>query len=66
MIGAINELFAQHTGQDKEKIGNDTERDFFMTGQEALEYGIVDKVITKRKMISTGKNIKNKDTRTVD
>jgi|GEM_PF-390645 len=53
---AINELFAIHTGQDKKKIANDSERDFFMSGQEALEYGIVDKVITKREMVSVGKN----------
>jgi len=53
---AINELFALHTGQDKKRIGDDTERDFFMTGQEALEYGIVDKVITKREMMSMEKD----------
>jgi len=54
--GAITELFALHTGQDREKIGTDTERDFFMSGQEAVEYGIVDKVITKREMVGMGKN----------
>ena len=63
---AINELFALHTGQDRKKIGDDTERDFFMTGQEALEYGIVDKVITKREMVSMGKNNKKKKIHTVD
>jgi len=47
---AINGLFALHTNQDVKKIRNDTERDYFMSGQEALEYGIVDKVITKREM----------------
>jgi len=47
---AINGLFALHTNQDMKKISNDTERDYFMSGQEALEYGIVDKVITKREM----------------
>ena len=62
----INELFALHTGQDKKKIGNDSERDFFMTGQEALEYGIVDKVITKREMVSMGENNKKKKIRAVD
>ncbi|MBE9574959.1 MAG: ATP-dependent Clp endopeptidase proteolytic subunit ClpP [Proteobacteria bacterium] len=46
----INGLFALHTNQDMKKIRNDTERDYFMSGQEALEYGIVDKVITKREM----------------
>jgi len=50
---AINELFALHTGQNKKRIGADTERDFFMGGKEALEYGIVDKVIAKREMMST-------------
>jgi ATP-dependent Clp protease protease subunit len=50
--GIINELFALHTGQDTKRIEKDTERDFFMTGQEALEYGIVDKVITKRELVS--------------
>jgi ATP-dependent Clp protease protease subunit len=53
---AINELFALHTGQDKKRIGSDTERDFFMGGQEALEYGIVDKVIAKREMMGTESN----------
>lgn len=53
---AINELFALHTGQNKKRIGSDTERDFFMGGQEALEYGIVDKVITRREMMSTENN----------
>ena len=49
---AINELFALHTNQEIKKIRNDTERDFFMSGQEALEYGIVDKVSTKRELVS--------------
>jgi ATP-dependent Clp protease protease subunit len=53
---AINELFALHTGQDKKRIGSDTERDFFMGGQEALQYGIVDKVIAKREMMGTENN----------
>ena len=48
---AINGLFALHTNQDVKKVRNDTERDYFMSGQEALEYGIVDKVITKREMV---------------
>ena len=53
---AINELFALHTNQEMKKVRNDTERDYFMSGQEALEYGIVDKVITRREMVSLGKN----------
>lgn len=52
----LNEILALHTGQDKKKVGSDSERDFFMSGQEALEYGIVDRVISKREMITMGKN----------
>ena len=44
----LNEILAFHTGQSLEKIERDVERDYFMSAQEALEYGIVDKVITKR------------------
>ena len=53
---AMTELFAFHTGQDKKRIGDDTERDYFMSGQEALDYGIVDKVISKREMMSINQN----------
>jgi ATP-dependent Clp protease protease subunit len=42
---ALNEILAHHTGQPLEKIHNDTDRDFFMSGAEAKEYGIVDEVI---------------------
>jgi len=52
----LNEIFALHTGQDKDKVRGDSERDFFMSGQEALEYGIVDRVIAKREMMNIGKN----------
>jgi ATP-dependent Clp protease protease subunit len=41
-------LLAEHTGQSVEKIGQDMERDFFMDSEEAKEYGIIDKVITRR------------------
>lgn len=64
--GTINELFAIHTGQDKNKIEKDTERDFFMSSREALEYGIVDKVIAKREMVSMGRDTKNRNIRAVD
>ena len=43
--GELNELYAKHTGQDVEKIANDTDRDFFMSAQEAKEYGLLVDVI---------------------
>lgn len=44
----LNKILAERTGQPLEKIETDTERDNFMVAQEALEYGLVDKVIDKR------------------
>jgi len=41
----INEILARHTGQALERIAHDTDRDFYMTSQQALEYGIVDQVL---------------------
>lgn len=48
----LNQLLVKHTGQDIERIRRDTERDFFMSCEEALAYGLIDKVITKREMVS--------------
>lgn len=45
----INQILAKHTGQKLEKIEKDTDRDFFMSSQEAKEYGIVDEVVEKNK-----------------
>jgi ATP-dependent Clp protease, protease subunit len=44
----LNNILVRHTGQPYEKIEKDTDRDFFMTGAQAKEYGIVDKVISQR------------------
>ena len=43
----LNSLLAEHTGQPLEKINEDTERDFFLSPSEAVEYGLIDKVIKK-------------------
>ncbi len=48
MKDELNRLLAQHTKQPLEKITADTERDYFMSASEAQEYGIIDKVLTKR------------------
>ncbi|NNF06032.1 MAG: ATP-dependent Clp endopeptidase proteolytic subunit ClpP [Candidatus Eisenbacteria bacterium] len=44
----LNNILAEHTGQSLDKIVNDTDRNFFMSGTEAKEYGLVDEVISKR------------------
>jgi len=50
MRDELNKILAKHTGQDIKKIRKDTERDYFMSSEEAKEYGIIDKVISKREM----------------
>ena len=47
---SIHNILAKHTGQPTKRIKEDTERDFFMNSEEALQYGIIDKVITKREI----------------
>ncbi|MFQ5901093.1 MAG: ATP-dependent Clp endopeptidase proteolytic subunit ClpP [Thermodesulfobacteriota bacterium] len=44
----LNLILARHTGQSMDKIVKDTERDFFMTGEQADKYGIVDRTVKKR------------------
>ncbi len=44
----LDEILAKHTGQPMEKVERDTERDYFMTAEDALAYGIVDKIIEHR------------------
>jgi ATP-dependent Clp protease protease subunit len=44
----LNEIMAGHTGQPIDRINRDTERDFYMSGQQAKEYGLIDEVIVKR------------------
>lgn len=46
----LNEILAAHTGQPLEKINADTERDFILEAKDALEYGIIDRVITHREV----------------
>jgi ATP-dependent Clp protease protease subunit len=46
--GKLNELLAKHTGQPIERLEKDTDRDNFMSAEQACEYGLVDKVLEKR------------------
>ncbi len=46
----LNGIMAEHTGQSIERINRDTERDFFMSGQQAKEYGLIDAVISRREL----------------
>ena len=46
----MNEIIARHTGQPLERVSKDTDRDFILTAEQAMEYGAVDEVITSRKI----------------
>ncbi len=43
----LDEIIAKHTGKDLEEVRRDTERDYFMSSEEAKEYGIIDRVISQ-------------------
>lgn len=48
----LNAILAKHTGQSIRKIEKDTDRDYFMTSEEAKKYGIIDEVIGKREVVN--------------
>jgi ATP-dependent Clp protease protease subunit len=48
--GVLNELIAKHTGQSLERVERDTDRDFFLTAQEAVDYGLIDGIISQTKL----------------
>jgi ATP-dependent Clp protease, protease subunit len=50
----LNDLLAKHTGQDVETIGRDTDRDNFMSAEEAVKYGLVDQVLVSRSDVGAG------------
>ena len=61
MKDVLNEILALHTGQDITRIAEDTERDFFMSAEQAMEYGIVDKVVADRSQLEEDKNDSSKE-----
>jgi ATP-dependent Clp protease protease subunit len=54
-------ILANHTGQTQKKIAEDSDRDFFMSAEEALKYGLVDKVIESRSQVDGDENGKDKE-----
>jgi ATP-dependent Clp protease protease subunit len=53
----LNQLMAHHTGQAIERIEADTERDFFMSAEEAKNYGLIDQVISRQNLPTAGENV---------
>lgn len=53
----LNQLMAHHTGQPLERIEADTERDFFMSADEAKNYGLIDQVISRQNLPTAGENV---------
>jgi ATP-dependent Clp protease protease subunit len=54
MKDEINQILARHTQQPIEKVEKDSERDFFMNGEQAKEYGLIDEVISKKEVPKSG------------
>ena len=55
----LNEILAKNTGKPIEEVAKDTDRDYFMTAEEALEYGLIDQIVQKRE--ETGDDKKSKE-----
>jgi len=53
----LNQLMAHHTGQPLERLEADTERDFFMSAEEAKNYGLIDQVISRQNLPVAGENV---------
>ncbi len=51
----MNAILASHTGKSVEEIARDTDRDYYMSGEEAREYGLIDQVVRQREVPSDGK-----------
>ena len=56
----LNEILKEHTGQNLEKIEKDTDRDYFLSGEQAVEYGIIDQVVFDKKVFAKGKDSADK------
>jgi len=52
--GKLNEIMAKHTGKSVEQIARDTDRDNFLSGDEAMQYGLVDRILTSRAEATAG------------
>jgi ATP-dependent Clp protease protease subunit len=52
--GKLNEIMAKHTGKAVEQIARDTDRDNFLSGDEAMQYGLVDRILTSRTEATAG------------
>jgi ATP-dependent Clp protease, protease subunit len=50
----LNEIMAKHTGQSIDRIGRDTDRDNFLSADEAMQYGLVDRILTSRNEATVG------------
>jgi ATP-dependent Clp protease protease subunit len=55
--GQLNQLLAHHTGQPLERLETDTDRDFFMSAEEAKNYGLIDQVISRQNLPTAGENV---------
>jgi ATP-dependent Clp protease protease subunit len=55
MRASLNEMLAEATGQPVDKVARDVDRDYIMDPQQALDYGMIDRVITSRELSPVGR-----------
>jgi ATP-dependent Clp protease protease subunit len=60
LTNKLTEILAHHTGQTPERVKHDTERDYYMTAADALEYGLIDEILEPSKLSVAGSNGKAK------
>jgi ATP-dependent Clp protease protease subunit len=53
MKAELNDILAEHCGQSVEKVAADTERDYFMSGEEAVNYGLIDNIVVRKTVGAT-------------
>ena len=51
----LNNILIKHTGQPYEKIQLDTERDYFLSGEQAMEYGLIDEILSQKEQLTKHK-----------
>ena len=51
----LNQILADHSGQEFEKVADDTDRDFWLLAEEAVEYGIIDSLLSRRELAAVTK-----------
>jgi ATP-dependent Clp protease protease subunit len=59
----LNKILAHHTGRSEKQVAKDVDRDYFMSSEEAVQYGLIDQVVARREAVETPKDADEKKTK---